>query len=276
MSIFDTQLLTGFLLAILISSISYKIGILSKSGAFGACILGTIVFGLGGFSWAIVLMGFFISSSVLSKMFKNKKIKLEEKYSKSSKRDIWQVWANGGIAGIFVVFHAILPNDIWPWLAYCGSMAAVNADTWATELGVLSKKAPINIVTGKLIERGTSGGISILGTFSAILAAFFIAILAIIFMPQNFTLSDNFEGWMLIISITVAGLLGSLVDSFLGATVQAIYHCPTCEKETEKHPTHSCGTATHYQRGWRWFNNDWVNTICALTGGMLMILFTIL
>lgn len=272
-NIFDSQLLIGFLLAILISSVSYKIGFLSKSGAIGACILGTIVFGLGGFAWAIVLMGFFISSSILSKLFKNKKSKIEEKFSKSSKRDIWQVWANGGIAGIFVIFHAFFPNDVWPWLAFCGSIAAVNADTWATEIGVLSKKAPVNIVTGKVIDRGSSGGVSILGTFSATLAALFIAILGMTFLPQRSPISINVESWLILIAITAAGILGSLVDSFLGATIQAIYHCPVCEKDTEKHPFHSCGSTTNFHKGWKWFNNDWVNTICALTGGLVMVLF---
>lgn len=273
MNFFNLQLLIGFILAILISSISFKIGFLSKSGAFGACTLGTIVFGLGGFSWAVVLMGFFISSSILSKLFKNKKIKIEEKFSKSSKRDIWQVWANGGIAGIFVIFHAFFPNEVWPWLAFCGSIAAVNADTWATEIGVLSKKAPVNIVTGKVIEPGASGGVSILGTSSALLAALSIAFLGMVFLLKGFPISSNFDRWIILIAISAAGLLGSLVDSFLGATVQAIYHCPVCEKETEKHPIHSCGTITNFQKGWKWFNNDWVNTICALTGGLVMVLF---
>jgi len=276
MAIFNSQLFIGFLLALLIAFSSFKIGFLSKSGTIAACLLGTVVFGLGGFAWAVVLMGFFISSSVLSKLFKRRKADLEEKFSKGSKRDAWQVWANGGVAGIFVILHVIFPDNTWPWLAFCGTMAAVNADTWATELGVLSKKNPISLVTGQSMEAGASGGVTSLGTFAAFLASLFIAILAILFWPAFLQNPAGVEAWLLLIGITAAGVFGSLVDSFLGATVQAIYFCPACKKETEKHPQHTCGRTTEIIRGWKWFTNDVVNTFCAIMGGFVMILSTIL
>ncbi len=276
MTIFNSQLLIGFILAILIAFSSFKIGFLSKSGAVAACLLGTIVFGLGGFTWAVVLMGFFISSSVLSKLFKRRKADLEEKFSKGSKRDAWQVWANGGVAGIFVILHTIFPDSSWPWLAFCGTMAAVNADTWATELGVLSKKNPINLVTGLPLEVGASGGVTVLGTFAAFLASIFIANLAILIWPAFLQKPTGAETWILLTGITAAGVFGSLVDSFLGATVQAIYFCSACAKETEKHPLHTCGRRTELVRGWKWFTNDVVNTFCAFMGGFVMILSTML
>jgi uncharacterized protein (TIGR00297 family) len=276
MAISISQLFVGFLLAVLIAFSSFKIGFLSKSGAIAACLLGTIVFGLGGFSWAVVLMGFFISSSMLSKLFKRRKASLEEKFSKGSKRDAWQVWANGGIAGIFVILHAIFPDSSWPWLAFCGTMAAVSADTWATELGVLSKKYPINLVTGQSLEPGESGGVTSLGTFAAFLASLFIAILAILFWPAFLQKLTGAETWILLAGITAAGVFGSLVDSFLGATVQAIYFCPACAKETEKHPQHTCGRTTELVRGWKWFTNDVVNSFCAFMGGFVMILSAML
>lgn len=276
MEIFTSQLFDGFLLAVVIALTSFKIGFLSKSGAMAACLLGTIVFGLGGIAWAVVLMGFFISSSVLSKLFKRRKSSLEEKFSKGSKRDAWQVWANGGIAGIFVILHAIFPDASWTWLAFCGTMAAVNADTWATELGVLSKKNPINLVTGQSLEPGESGGVTLLGTFAAFLASLFIAILAILIWPGFLQKPAGADTWILLTGITAAGVFGSLVDSFLGATVQAIYYCPACVKETEKHPQHTCGRTTEIVRGWKWFTNDVVNTFCAFMGGFVMVLSTLL
>lgn len=276
MNINFLQLLSGFFIAIVISLGSLKLGFLSKSGAIAACLLGTIVFGLGGFSWAVVLMGFFISSSILSKLFKRRKKDLDEKFSKGSKRDAWQVWANGGIAGIFVILHAFFPESTWTWLAFGGVMAAVNADTWATELGVLSKQKPINLVTGRTVDRGASGGISALGTFAAFLAAFFIGALVVLFWPNSLQDLSGTDPWMILIGITAAGVFGSLVDSFLGATIQAIYYCPACDKETEKYPQHSCETKTNFLRGWTWFNNDVVNTVCALVGGFIMILASVI
>ena len=66
--------------------------------------------------------------------------------------------------------------------------------------------------------------------------------------------------------VIIGGLLGATADSILGATVQGIYYCPVCDKETESSPVHHCGTGTAHMRGWRWVSNDLVNLICSLIG----------
>jgi len=80
------------------------------------------------------------------------------------------------------------------------------------------------------------------------------------------------DNWSLFLPITFAGLAGSLFDSFLGATVQAMYFCPKDNKETEKHPIHTCGTETVHLRGWKWLTNDWVNFACGVFGSMIALL----
>jgi len=266
------QLLLGVVLALLISWLSYHFGLLSLSGAVGATILGIIVFGLGGLHWAILLLGFFISSSGLSKLLGRRKQEVTEKFAKGSTRDIGQVFANGGVAGVFVIFHLFFPGEAWPWLAFAGSLAAVNADTWATELGVLSITSPIHIISGKKVEKGTSGGISIEGTFAAFLGSLLIGGLAVAAWPSQFIPFENTSWWLPVLTIALAGLFGSLVDSFLGARFQTIFYCLSCKKETERFPLHHCNTQTEYLRGWHWMNNDWVNLICSLSGGLMMLL----
>ncbi len=59
-----------------------------------------------------------------------------------------------------------------------------------------------------------------------------------------------------------------MVDSILGATMQAMYYCPACEKETEQR-IHNCGVWTRPMRGVTWLNNDVVNFIATLFGGLL-------
>jgi uncharacterized protein (TIGR00297 family) len=256
------QIIIGIFLAIFIAVLAWRVGALSKSGAWAAVLTGGFIFGLGGLAWAALLLTFFISSSALSRAFGKRKASLAEKFSKGSRRDWGQVLANGGLGACLAVAFTLRQQPEWIWLAFAGAMAAVNADTWSTELGVLSKTPPRMITNGKQVERGTSGGISWTGTLAALGGAALVALVAVLF-----SLDASWIGYLLI--ITLGGLAGSLFDSLLGASIQAIYWCPACEKETERHPLHSCGSPTTQVRGWAWVNNDIVNFGCSLMGALV-------
>jgi len=256
------QILIGFLLAILIAILAWRAGSLSGSGAWAAALTGGLIFGLGGLPWAILLLVFFITSSALSRAFKKRKASLAEKFSKGDRRDWGQVLANGALGAGLAIGYFIPPQREWLWLAFAGAMAAVNADTWSTELGVLSPIPPRLITTGQSVERGTSGGITFMGTLAALGGAGLIGIAAIIFTTGR--------DWPLSLGIIIlGGMVGSLFDSVLGATLQAIYWCPTCKKETERYPIHTCGSPTSQVRGWSWINNDVVNFACSLMGAIV-------
>lgn len=266
------QLLIGFALAALISAAAWQARSLSLSGALAATLLGAVIFGLGGLSWAALLVAFFVSSSLLSRAFSQRKRALNEKFSKGSRRDAGQVLANGGIAGLLVLLHLFFPQQGWPWLAYAAALAAANADTWATELGVLSPIPPVRITTGQPVERGSSGGITPLGTLAALAGAAFIAALAALPWPDAPLRPPPSQAAAVFLLVSLAGLAGSLVDSWLGAALQAIYFCPACQKETEHHPLHTCGSPTTRLRGWQALNNDWVNFACTLSAALLALM----
>jgi uncharacterized protein (TIGR00297 family) len=253
------QLFIGFIIAALIGLLSYRVGVLNRSGAWAATLTGGLIFGLGGWPWAALLLVFFASSSGLSRAFRKSKSAVNEKFSKGSQRDAGQVLANGGLGALLAASTFFIPRADWLWIAYIGAMAAVNADTWATELGVLSRSEPRLITTGRRVERGTSGGISLTGYLAVLAGAALIGLVAAIFSP--------YLPFLLIIGISIlGGLAGSTLDSLLGATWQAIYWCPQCRKETERHPQHACGTPTTRLRGFGWLNNDLVNFACSLAG----------
>src|SRR5512139_350538 len=198
------QILYGFLLAVIVAYLAYRAHSLNTSGAIAATLVGTVIFGLGGWSWAILLMIFFITSSGLSRAFKNRKRGLDEKFSKGHERDAGQVFGNGGLATFFAALHAFYPESVLPWIGFAVSLAAVNADTWATELGVLNPTPPRMITNlRKPVEKGTSGGISLFGTLASFLGAVIIALPAVLLSPID-TLTTGH--WLL---ITVAGLAGS-------------------------------------------------------------------
>ena len=253
-----SSLLPGTLLAVGIAAAAYALGSLSASGAAAAVVVGILTFGVGGLGPAAMMVLFFVSSSALSKFGGTRKRLVASAFSKSSRRDAGQVAANGGLAAAFSVLFGITGDLLW-LAAIAGALAAANADTWATELGVLARRKPWLITTGVPVEPGTSGGVTVEGTTAALAGAALIAAVG----------GALGGGWGVAVAGTVGGLAGSLFDSLLGATAQAMYYCPACNKETERHPTHSCGSPTRRIRGWPWLKNDAVNLAATLAGSLL-------
>jgi Raf kinase inhibitor-like YbhB/YbcL family protein/uncharacterized protein (TIGR00297 family) len=262
------QLALGIILAAIIAAGAYYAHALNRSGALAAFVLGTVIFGIGGLNWAILLMAFFIPSSLLSAVFKKQKKTVEADFAKGSRRDAGQVAANGAIAGLCALVFPLLGQPGWLWAAAAGALAAASADTWATEIGVLGKRKPRLITTGKPVEPGTSGGVSLAGFAAALAGSALLAVFAVVLKPTSIpnTLMNNL---VLFTVVILGGLDGSILDSILGAVAQAMYYCDKCQKETEKFPTHSCGSPTRHIRGQVWMNNDWVNTFCTINGGLL-------
>ena len=257
------QLLIAFLLSVFIVALAYWRGSLSRSGALSAWLVGTLTFGLGGWRWGVLLGIFFVSSSILSHYKEQEKKAASEKFDKGHRRDFGQVMANGGLGAFVALLSAILPSPLW--LAFfIGVMGTVTADTWATELGTLSKRPPRLITTGKVVEVGTSGGVSILGTAVSATGGFIIGLAAGLLTGQFI--------WLYTLIGTIGGLSGSLFDSFLGATVQQVYYCGIRQKETEK-KLNPLGEPNEPIRGWAWMNNDMVNMLSSVIGGGLAVLF---
>ena len=273
----------GLAAGIAIAYLAYRAEVLDRSGAFAAGVLGTVVFGLGGVSWAIVLLIFFTSASGISKLFKVRKTALKENFAKGSKRDAWQVAANGGVGGgmllAFIILEHFMPEAGWLpvlWLGYAASFAAANADTWGTELGVLNPGKPVLITSFREVPPGTSGGVSLVGSLATLAGSALVAGMAVLCSWLGWGPVGSMPLWLQFLIITFGGFIGAVVDSVLGATIQVVYTCPACRKETEQHPLHSCGTETIRKRGLPGLNNDWVNAVCTLSGGIVGIVLGII
>ena len=284
------QLGLGFIISAAIGWAAYKREALSVSGVIGAILTGTAIFGFGGWAWGLLLITFFVLASLLSKYKEATKETLAEKFAKGSRRDLAQALANGGAGALIAIAYWRTGHPIL-WFAFVGALATVNADTWATELGVLSKRPPRLITTGKPVEVGTSGGVSLQGTLATLAGGAAIGLAGALFLYVESLLRYHPRIFLYPLSCLVypanctllpliaalAGLAGSLCDSLMGATVQAIYYSTSREKETEK-VIDPDGTPNTLLRGWRWLNNDWVNFVSsavgAMIGAMLWRLFT--
>jgi uncharacterized protein (TIGR00297 family) len=260
------NLAIGFILGLIVSLGCYLARLLTLRGAISAGFVGGLIFALGGITPAILLLTFFVSSSALSHVGSSKKLVFANSFEKGSQRDQGQVLANGGIAAGLSLILALTEMDIL-MVGIAGAIAAVTADTWSTELGVLAKRKPRLITSGARVERGTSGAITLEGTIASILGALLIGLISAFFLDQR----------NVALPVTLAGIGGAIVDSILGASVQAMYYCADCDKATEHHPYHSCGTRTIHIQGWLWMSNDIVNLISSFVGAMLsMVLWRIL
>jgi Predicted membrane protein len=261
------RLLLGFFLSSGISGLAYRRRSLSSSGAAAAIPVGTATLGFGGTSWALTLIFFFASSSFLSHFHAREKAHTAlDKFSKGSQRDLGQVIANGGSATVLAIAYGIAKSPKLREIlmhGYIGALATANADTWATETGTLSTRPPHLITNGQIVEPGTSGGITWLGTIASATGA---TAIGTVFQRVQRNVSPGLP-----LIALCSGLAGSLFDSLLGATVQAMYYCPTCQKETERH-VHSCGTPTRHIRGLRWLDNDIVNTLATVFGSIIAML----
>lgn len=266
------QLLLGLIFSLAIGGLAYWRRSLSRSGVFGAVLIGTLIFGFGGWVRGLVLIAFFISSSLLSHYRDHRKAGLAEKFSKGNRRDLAQTLANGGLAAAIACAIGLTGKDAagYPALAFAfyGALATVNADTWATELGVLARRRPRLLTTGRQVAVGTSGGVTAEGFLAALAGATFIGFAGFVLIQLAAHVTTDawlLSDWVVIPVAAVSGLAGATFDSLLGATIQAIYRCDGCDAETER-LIHRCGRPTRLARGWRWLNNDWVNFLAAVAG----------
>lgn len=267
------QLFLGLVLSAIMGGLGYWRQALAPSGVVGAILVGTLIFGFGGWIWGLLLITFFISSSWLSHYRRTDKEAVADKFAKGSRRDIGQALANGGLGAVLAVAYSTLPDPLL-FAAFLGVMATVNADTWATELGVLSPVPPRLITSGAVVPPGTSGGVTRLGLWASVAGALLIGAVATILTQAASLLSAN--GWQLQavsypLLAVAGGLVGSLIDSLLGATLQGVYYCERCSKETES-AIHRCGQPARPLRGWIWLNNDVVNFVSSLLGGVVAAL----
>jgi uncharacterized protein (TIGR00297 family) len=267
-----SKIATGLLLSGAISWLAYRRKSLSRSGIGGAVVAGTTIFSTGGWTWASSMIFFFITSSLLSHWKEQEKASTaNDKFSKGSQRDLGQVASNGGVATLLALAHGLSQKDhVRQTLeaGYVGALATATADTWGTEVGVLSSQQPRLITTGKITTAGTSGGITLIGTGAS--AAGGLALGSIFWLLKKRQRASS----LLPLIALISGLVGSLFDSLLGATAQAMYYCPACHKETEKR-IHSCGTTTRHVRGLPWMDNDQVNLLATLSGSLVAMLLRI-
>jgi uncharacterized protein (TIGR00297 family) len=240
--------------------LAWRLRWLTLDGAVAAGIVGAAVLAGGGWPWGLTLAVFVASGSLLTLVGRHRKSQGEHT---GAGRTAGQVLATGGLAAIAGVAQAFAGPES-PWGVYAtpvffGSLAAVTADTWATELGMLSAQPPVLITSGRQVEPGTSGGVTAAGTAAGVAGAAAIALCGFLFTPPAARLFG---------AVTVSGIAGMLVDSLLGATLQGVFAAPGGETTEDGSP------GARLVRGWAWMTNPVVNLFAAATAGVAAVLLS--
>lgn len=190
---------------------SYSAKKLTLAGAGTGLITGLLIYKGAGFTGLAMLTLFFSAGSWATGWQAKKKVEMNAADKRTGGRTAGQVLANGGMA-------AVLGGIAWYMPAYAtilhimmaGSIASAAADTLSSELGTVYGRRFYNVLTFKKDQRGLDGVISMEGTTIGVAGAVMIAVVYAIGF-----------GWGINIAwIVLAGFIGNLADSVLGATLE--------------------------------------------------------
>lgn len=251
------RLIIGTVVAAAIALAAWRAGSLSRSGALAAFVIGTLAIAAG-WSWGGLLILYFVSTSLLTRLGAAQKERRSGGIvEKGGARDATQVLANGAVFSIAALLQLVHASPFW-LAAGAGALAASAADSWGTELGMLSSAPPRMITTWRVVPAGTSGGVSTAGLAATVAGALGVGVAAMLLH----------WGMRVSAAAIVGGTVGALLDSFGGALAQERRRCPSCGVATER-AVHDCGSRTERVGGLGWLDNDGINALCTLTGALV-------
>lgn len=252
-------------LAVFITAVTRVKNALTWSAALMADVMLVFITFMSGLKEAVFLIGMYLSVFVVDMLFGKKSEQVtREIQGKGGTRGVKQVLANGA-AGCFCILLYKVTGEPAFLVAYYASIFEVMADSIASDVGVLSKRPPRDICTWKVVSRGISGGVSLLGLLSSGLAC--------VVGGLTVGIVSDFRVVYIVI-IVLAPYLGMLADSVIGSLLQVKYVCSVCgiNTELEEH----CGEKTLVSGGLRKISNSKVNFICtvfAAAAGYLLAVF---
>jgi uncharacterized protein (TIGR00297 family) len=235
-----------------VAGAAWRSGALTQGGGAAAALVGTAILWRTGWSGGLVLGIFFLSSTLVGLLAGRRPTASD---ARGERRDEIQVLANGAAAAAGALAGP-LGRGVGLWIV-TAALAAAAADTWATSIGALSRTEPRDLVRRRRVPRGTSGGVSTIGTAAGVAGALLVAAAG----------AAGGGATRLLLWGTLIGTGGMLLDSLLGATVQARFECPACGAASERR-RHGCGVPTRLVEGWRWLDNDGVNALTTLFAGL--------
>ncbi len=217
--------------------IAIRVGWLTWQGGVVALLVALALLLGEGISGLLLLTAFFATSSGLTKIGRRRasgsgRADRHDPVDRDAEgRGPGQVMANGGVAALCSLLGLA---GLGPWTHYAtaGALAAATADTWASEVGMWTRRRTRLVTTWELVDPGRSGGVSWTGSGAGVLGALLIGGLA--------RLLNDHPG--MLVAMGLAGVGGMVIDSWIGAA---------------------------WEDRVSWIGNDTVNWIGTTTGALL-------
>lgn len=245
------------LFSLVVGLVSYKKEAVSGTGLFALLLISASFIWMNQIGLLFLLFLMFASSSLLTKFKQSEKKEVTAVSAKTGPRDYKQALANLGVACLCMVLYYVTEKNAFI-AAFAGSVAAANADSWASEIGSLSKSRPVMITTFRPVQKGISGGVTLLGLLGGAAGSLFISVSAVPLLMSSF--HDN--ALLLCSCGFFAGFAGCVLDSYMGAWVQALYK----NKNTDEITENASLAGVFLTKGSKWVDNDMVNLLTTIAG----------
>ncbi|PFH49170.1 hypothetical protein AMATHDRAFT_63658 [Amanita thiersii Skay4041] len=259
-------------------------------------------------AFGVGLIGFYLLGSRATKFGKQQKARLEEGYHEAGYRNGWQVLCNSAFAfvatSVWNVYY--VPGSPHAWVAelvgftprnngityrpdsWCptdgqvsggwsrvlvfivlGQFACCLGDTLASELGVLSRAPPRMVTNFKKMPPGTNGAMSVGGTLASAAGGILVGLM----MGVSLVIENRRCGRNVLMECVLwggfAGVIGSLIDSIMGATLQK-----TLYNEDKKIVVKETGKGVKNIGGWEVLTNNQVNLLSSGVCGLVVAWMT--
>ncbi len=227
----ESSLAAALLVTGLFAGLAHALGMVSRGGALGGLVVGTVIYaslGPGGFA---VLALFVVGGSALTRIGYRRKERSGAAEARGGRRGARNAAANCGVAVACALLAALTGSGAFT-AAFVASLGAAFADTSESEVGSLARRTPRLITTLRRVPPGTDGAISLPGTLAGAAAAGITALLGL-----ALGLVDGPEAAIL---VACAAFLGTVVDSLIGALTPG-------------------------------FGNELTNALCTLTAALIVL-----
>lgn len=196
-----------------LSTLGYALGALDLLGSVASFFLGLLIALLGGLPWLFLMVAFTGLGIVATRLGYAKKKERRLAEGEAGERGVPNVMGNGAAAGLCVLATKLQPTvpHLAVQLAFATAVAAVTADTLASEIGSLAARVRSVLPPFAALPVGSNGGVSLPGHVSAVVGAGAIAALSVPLVGVPWALA-----WVPF----VGGFLGCQLDSVLGATLE--------------------------------------------------------